>query len=265
MQLGLSRFLSVRLGASAELTALRERQVAARDPTRYLAFVLLFVFLLATASGILLLVEYWPGPDRAHDSIVNIMGRVPFGDLVRGVHVWSSQLLVAGLILQVILYVATRRYAAPRELVWLSLLALLALAVGLAFTGSILPWTQGAYLQARVSSDLASHTPLVGDFLGRLLRGGREVDSWTLHHAFAFHVGYRDRTREIHHREGRRSTRLRRPSRLQHMPACIAGPSGRYPTNPAPGIAYPSIPISWCAWQPPACSCSARPSPWRPS
>lgn len=189
MQRRLRRFITERIGARALVERLRQAETPSRDPTHYLAFVLLFLFSLAAASGILLLLEYWPGADRAHDSIVHIEGRVPFGNLVRGVHVWSSQLLVVGLITQLVVYVAMKRHAPPRELVWLSSLTLLALGVGLAFTGSILPWTEQAYLQARVSSDLASHAPLIGGFLGRLLRGGRQVDGWTLHHAFAFHVG----------------------------------------------------------------------------
>lgn len=182
-------FTSKRVGFGQLVERLRTRKTPSRDPTHYIAFVLLFLFLLAAASGILLLLEYWPGSDRAHSSIVNIVGRVPFGNLVRGVHIWSSQLLVAGLILQLLVYVATKRYLPPREVVWLNLLLLLALGVGLGFTGSILPWTERAYLAARVSSELASHAPVIGEFLGSLLRGGREVDAWTLHHAFAFHVG----------------------------------------------------------------------------
>ncbi len=189
MKRRLRRFVAQRIGMDSLRKALAQRETPSRDPTHYVAFVLLFLFSLAAASGILLLLEYWPGAEQAHSSIVNIVGRVPYGDLVRGVHSWSSQLLVAGLIVQLLLFVFTRRYVPPRDLVWLNLLFLLALGVGLAFTGSILPWTEQAYLGARVSSEIASRAPLFGEFLGNLLRGGREVNTWTLHHAFSFHIG----------------------------------------------------------------------------
>jgi quinol-cytochrome oxidoreductase complex cytochrome b subunit len=82
-----------------------------------------------------------------------------------------------------------RRFTPPRELVWLSALALLGVGVLLAFTGVILPWSQEAYLQARISSEMAGQSPLVGPWLRTFLRGGQEVGTWTLHHVYGFHIG----------------------------------------------------------------------------
>lgn len=183
------RWFSDRLGGFSLLERMKQRKVARNTPTHYLGGLLLFLFLIQVASGILLLLPYRASPDQAHASIINIVGRVPYGSLVRGVHLWSSHLFVAVLLAQIFSMLILRRFTAPRELVWLSGLVLLALGVGMAFTGAILPWTENAYFQALVSSKMVGETPLIGHFLERFLRGGAEVSTWTLHHAFGFHVG----------------------------------------------------------------------------
>ncbi len=184
-----SRWFSERLGTSALRDRARERLVPRNTPTHYLGGLLLFLFLVQVLSGILLLLPYRPSPTEAHASIINIVGRVPYGSLVRGVHLWASHLFVVVLGAQIFSMMLLRRFTPPRELVWLSGLVLLGLGVGMAFTGAILPWNQNAYLQALVSSKMAGETPLIGHFLERFLRGGEEVSNWTLHHAFGFHVG----------------------------------------------------------------------------
>lgn len=168
---------------------MKERGVPRNTPTHYLGGLLLFLFLIQVLSGILLLLPYRASPSQAHASILNIVGRVPYGSLVRGVHLWASHLFVVVLAAQLVSMMLLRRFTAPRELVWLSGLLLLGLGIGMAFTGAILPWNQNAYFQALVSSKMMGETPLIGHFLERFLRGGQEVSTWTLHHAFGFHVG----------------------------------------------------------------------------
>ncbi len=183
------RWFSDRLGGGALVERMRHRMVPSRTPTHYLGGLLAFLFLVQVASGILLLLPYRPSPSEAHASIINIIGRIPYGGLVRGVHLWSSHLFVAVLLAQIFSMMALRRFTAPRELVWLTGLLLLAMGIGMAFTGAILPWNQNAYLQALVSSDLIGQTPLVGPLLEHFVRGGAQVGNWTLHHAYGFHTG----------------------------------------------------------------------------
>ena len=185
----IGQWFSDRLGTGALRDRMKERLVPRNTPTHYLGGLLLFLFVIQVVSGILLLLPYRPSPALAHASILNIVGRVPYGSLVRGVHLWTSHLFVLVLAAQIFSMMLLRRFTAPRELVWLSGLLLLGLGVGMAFTGAILPWNQNAYFQALVSSKMAGETPLIGHFLERFLRGGEEVSTWTLHHAFGFHVG----------------------------------------------------------------------------
>jgi cytochrome b6 len=182
-------WFSDRVGSVAFKQRLGARKISTTNPILYIGMAIAFLFLLQVLSGILLLLPYRPDPASAHESMVSIVGRVPYGSLVRGVHVWSSQLFVFGVMLQLTVILLTRRFKPPRELVWLSGLGLLLLAVGMAFTGVILPWNQNAYMQARVSSQIVGEAPLFGPWLERMLRGGPEVGTWSLHHAYGFHTG----------------------------------------------------------------------------
>jgi cytochrome b6 len=184
----LTDWLSDRVGWDELTKGLGERRVPARGFSRYLGGVTLLLFFLEVASGVLLLLYYRPDAAQAHASVERIVGEVPYGDLVRGVHAWSSDLFVACLVAHLFAIVARRSHRPPAELAWLSGFVALVVGVGLAFTGAILPWSQTAYTQARVGSEIARHVPLLGGWLHRLLRGGDEVTSSTLGHAFGFHV-----------------------------------------------------------------------------
>jgi ubiquinol-cytochrome c reductase cytochrome b subunit len=164
------------------------RRIPSNNPNVYVGIVALFLFALQVASGVLLLLHYQSNAEHAYDSVARIAGEYPYGDLVRGVHFWSGHLLVAALLLQLVVSVMRGTFAAPRELVWLTGVLLATIAVGFAFTGSVLPWTTGAYVQVRVGSQMAGYVPLIGNSLLRLLRGGDEVTSMTLQQVYGFHI-----------------------------------------------------------------------------
>ena len=172
-------------GISSELSTHRAPR---RSFVFYLGGITGFLLLVQVLSGVLLTVYYRPDAAHAHESVERIIGEIPYGHLVRAVHVWSGDLFVACMLLHVFTVLARRSFRPPQELSWLSGLLLLGLGLGLAFTGAILPWSQGAYTDARVGSDFASYFPFIGGWLERLMRGGNEVTSNTLAHAYGFHV-----------------------------------------------------------------------------
>jgi ubiquinol-cytochrome c reductase cytochrome b subunit len=167
---------------------LSQRRVRPGNPAFYVGGVLFFLLLLQMASGVLLLLHYQPAASDAHQSVAFIMGAIPYGELVRNLHLWCSDLLIAGVVLQLFSVAIRRTFRLPNELLWISGLIGFFILLGLAFTGAVLPWSQTAYLQARVGSEIAGQTPFVGSAIRYFLRGGDEVTTATLRHAYGFHV-----------------------------------------------------------------------------
>jgi quinol-cytochrome oxidoreductase complex cytochrome b subunit len=185
----LAGWLGDRVGWRGIREALASRSMPRLGVAHYFGGITLFLLILQVASGILLMLYYKPDASQAHASVEQIIGEIPYGKLVRATHVWASDMFVGFLIAHMFSIVVRRSYSAPRELSWLSGLVSLFLGVGLAFTGAILPWNQAALADARIGTDLAKYVPLVGEQLRRFMRGGEEVSSATLGHAFGFHVG----------------------------------------------------------------------------
>jgi quinol-cytochrome oxidoreductase complex cytochrome b subunit len=183
-----SSWLSNRLGWPGIVAWLGARQVP-RRLMFYLGGVTLFLAFVQVVTGILLLLYYRPDSAQAYGSVDRIVGELPYGTLVRSFHLWTSDLFVLCLFAHVFWVVVRRRFRFSQELTWLAGVGSALIGIGLAFTGSILPWNETAYINARVGSQLAKYVPFVGDKLERFMRGGDEVTTNTLGHAFGFHVG----------------------------------------------------------------------------
>jgi len=87
--------------------------------------------------------------------------------------------------LRVIFYGA---YKFPRELTWITGVALLLIVVGFGFTGYLLPWDQKSYWATTVGTRIAGTPPIIGDYLLRIMRGGPELSAVTLARFFGTHV-----------------------------------------------------------------------------
>ena len=148
----------------------------------------LFLFFLQAITGMFLVVYYAPTPDHAYDSIRYIETQVLFGAFVRGLHHWGASAMVVAIglhMLQVFLYGA---YKPPRELMWMVGVVLLALTMGFAFTGYLLPWDQNAYWATQVGINMVGSVPFVGTFLVKVMRGGDTLGALTLSRFFAVHI-----------------------------------------------------------------------------
>ena len=183
-----SAWLKDRTGWTGVTSALSAHRVPRRGFVFYLGGITLFLLLVQIASGILLVLYYRPDADTAYLSVERIVGELPYGNLIRAFHVWASDLFVVCLLAHLFTIVVRRSFRPPHELTWVSGVVSLALGIGMAFTGAILPWNEAAYTNARVGSELARYVPLFGAGLQRFMRGGDEVTSATLGHAYGFHV-----------------------------------------------------------------------------
>jgi cytochrome b6 len=154
----------------------------------YLGGMTLFLFVIQAATGILLLLYYQPSESAAFESVRFIMTQVRFGWLIRSVHGWCANLLIAVAFAHMFSTFFLKSYRKPRELTWLSGMFLLFLMLGFGFSGYLLPWNTLSYFATMVGTNIAGQLPLVGESLLRFLRGGDNVTGATLTRFFGFHV-----------------------------------------------------------------------------
>jgi cytochrome b6 len=154
----------------------------------YFGGMTLFLFVVQVCTGILLLLYYRPSAESAFESVQFIMTEVQFGWLVRSIHSWSANLMIAAAFIHMFSTLFLRAFRKPRELTWVSGALLLFLALAFGFSGYLLPWNKLAFFATKVGTDIAGVVPLAGPFLMRFLRGGDEVTGATLTRFFGFHV-----------------------------------------------------------------------------
>ncbi len=148
----------------------------------------LFLISLQFLTGILLLFYYVPTTDHAWDSVYYIMNEAYFGVLIRGIHYWSANFLLAVVGMHMAQVFFSGGYKAPRELNWVVGVVLLLLVIGLAFTGYLLRWDQDGFWASVVGMKIGSYSPFIGGATINFLLGGDVVGPATLSRFFAIHV-----------------------------------------------------------------------------
>ena len=183
-------WLDERLGFTAALPLMRKKEVPIHRHTfwYYLGGMALFLFGLQVATGILLLFYYRPSAEGAYESIQFLMAEVKFGWLIRSIHSWGANLMVLMAFVHMFSVMLLKAYRSPREITWMSGVALLGLSMGMGFTGYLLPWNELAFFATRVGSEIPGVFPVVGDFIRKILRGGEDVSGATLTRFYALHV-----------------------------------------------------------------------------
>ena len=146
------------------------------------------LFLMLLLTGLLLSVNYTPSEAEAYRSIQRLQREVSLGMLVRAVHHWAGNLMVVTIVLHMLRVFVTGSYKNPRELHWVAGSLLLALTLSFGFTGYLLPWDQKAYWATVIGTNMVGSVPLIGPFLGGMVRGGAEVSGLTLLRFYSMHV-----------------------------------------------------------------------------
>jgi cytochrome b6 len=154
----------------------------------YLGGMTMFLFGVQVFTGILLLLYYRPSSAEAYESVQFIVTQVQFGWLIRNVHSWSANLLIALAFAHFFSVFFLKSYRKPRELTWLTGILLLFLMFGFGFSGYLLPWNELSFFATKVGTGIAGAVPLIGPFTLRLLRGGDDVTGATLSRFYGLHV-----------------------------------------------------------------------------
>ena len=148
----------------------------------------LLCFVIQIITGICLALIYVPSASDAYASLEYLNYKLPLGWLLRAIHYWGSNFMVAIMtahMAQVFLFGA---FKYPRELTWISGVALLFCTLGMAFTGQVLRFDQDAYWGLGIGASALGRVPLIGANLIQLMLGGRIIAGETLSRFYALHV-----------------------------------------------------------------------------
>jgi cytochrome b6 len=186
----MQEWLDERLSVSALSEMARKKEVPVHRYSIWYYFggMTLFLFVVQVVTGILLLLYYRPSAENAFESVQFIVTEVKFGWLIRSIHSWSANLMIATLFIHLFSVFFLRAYGRPREMTWVSGVVLLFLVICFGFSGYLLPWNKLAYFATKVGTEIAGVVPIVGHTALRFLRGGDDVTGATLTRFFGFHV-----------------------------------------------------------------------------
>ena len=145
---------------------------------------------LLILTGSLMMSAYEPTPDRARASIDGLQSETIFGALVRGVHFWSANLLIAVVLLHLMRVLFTGAREGPRRFNWVVGLFLLLGVLAANFTGYLLPWDQLSYWAVTICTGMLGYVPAVGGWLQSAVRGGPEVGPATLVIFYSIHTAF---------------------------------------------------------------------------
>src|SRR5712692_1266353 len=186
----LTNWLDERLSIStlAKLASKKEVPLHRHSIWYYFGGMTLFLFVVQVVTGILLLLYYRPSSENAFESVQFIITEVKFGWLIRSIHSWSANLMIATLFIHMFSVFFLRAYYPPREITWVSGAFLLIIVICFGFSGYLLPWNKLAFFATKVGTEIAGVVPIVGRPILRFLRGGDDVTGATLTRFFGFHV-----------------------------------------------------------------------------
>lgn len=134
-----------------------------------LGLLSLYLFLLLTVSGLLLMFVYVPSTEQAYLRMQDLHASVSFGYILRGMHFWSANAMIASVFFHMCRVFYTGAYKAPREFNWVIGVILMVLTLVLGFTGYLLPWDQLAFWAITVGAGIAGKANWIPDHINPLL------------------------------------------------------------------------------------------------
>lgn len=155
-----------------------------------LGIVALFAYMIQAVTGYFLMMYYVPHTEHAFSSTQVIMNTVPYGWLVRMVHIVASNLMLIVLFMHLVSIFIMGSYKKPREITWIAGGLLILVTLAFCLSGYLLPWSQRSYWATTIATNIPTAFPVVGDFIANILRGGENVTAITLNRFFALHVAF---------------------------------------------------------------------------
>lgn len=171
----------------------------------FLGEITLFSLVILIITGILLALSFDPSsrlvvnsldpgsPDKpnmipaAYHAALQI-NHMPFGDMLRRIHHWCANIMVAAAVIHMMRIYFTGSFKKPREVNWWIGLILMILAALTAVTGYILPYDNYAYNTVGVVYAITASVPWVGDWLAQAAFAGRFPGEGILPRIYGYHI-----------------------------------------------------------------------------
>ncbi|MFZ4814582.1 MAG: cytochrome b [Phototrophicaceae bacterium] len=157
-------------------------------PTFRLGWLSTYFVVFETITGLFLMVWYTPSPVIAYSNMIDILGNVPLGKFFRDLHRLGAEGMVIIVFLHMLRTFFTGSYKKPRQFTWLSGVVLLLVTLVLSFSGYLLPWDQLALWAVTIGASMVEATPLLGDQLNLVVRGGPDMGANGLLRWYLAHV-----------------------------------------------------------------------------
>lgn len=171
----------------------------------FLGEITLFSLIILILTGILLALAYEPSnsmvvnsfdpgtaakpnmiPAAYHSALkINAM---PFGDMLRRIHHWTANIMVAAAVLHMMRIYFTGAFKKPREINWWIGLLLLIFAALTAVTGYALPYDNYAYNTLKVIYGIAASIPWVGEWVAQAAFAGRFPGDGLIPRVYGYHI-----------------------------------------------------------------------------
>ena len=148
----------------------------------------LLCFMIQLATGIMLAMVYVPSAAESYTTLQYLTYQQDLGWFLRAVHYWGSNFMVGIMLLHMTQVFLFGAYKYPREITWITGLALLGLTLGLAFTGQVMRFDEDAYWGLGIGAAILGRVPFLGEQMVNMMLGGPIIASETLSRFFALHV-----------------------------------------------------------------------------
>src|SRR6516164_5980688 len=179
-----------RLQIGQEVRDVAEHRVPRKSASWWYVFgsAALTIFILQVFTGIMLALIYVPSAAEAWNSLQHLNHHVTLGWFLRALHGLGSNFMVAVVLIHMCQVFLFGAYKFPRQLTWIVGVFLLLMTLGMAFTGQVLRFDQGAYWGLGIGASITSRVPLIVAQAVHMLLGGPIIAGATLSRFFALHV-----------------------------------------------------------------------------
>lgn len=164
----------------------REKSVRVRA-TYYLGSFSLFLFLILTVTGILLMFYYHPAVPQAYRDMKDMRFVVSNGVFLRNLHRLAAHVMVFVVFWHMFHVFYRGGYKPPHEFNWVIGVGLLLVTLFLSYTGYLLPWDQLAFWAITVGTNIISYVPFLGSRIRFLLLGGNIIGENALLRFYVLH------------------------------------------------------------------------------